>query len=44
LINAAESIAAKALPPGFPLHTSSHTDLKNLIGHGFVPDKVSSPR
>ena len=44
LINAAESIAGKALPPGFPLHTSADTNLKNLVRHGFVPGKASPPQ
>jgi hypothetical protein len=44
LINLPESIAAKALPPGFPLHTSADTGLANLISHGFVLGKSRPAR
>lgn len=44
LINAAESIEAKAMPPGFPFHTSTDADFENLLKHGFVPGKGSPPR
>ena len=44
LINAAESIGAKALPPGFPFNTSTDVGLENLIKHGFVRGKGSPPR
>lgn len=44
LINAAESIEAKALPPGFPFHSSTDAGLENLIKHGFVRSKGSPPR
>jgi hypothetical protein len=44
LINGAEAIGAKALPPGFPLHTSADTGIENLIQHGFVRGKGNSPR
>lgn len=44
LINAAESIEAKALPPGFPFHTSTDTNFENLLKHGFVLGKGSPPR
>jgi hypothetical protein len=44
LINVAESIAAKALPPGFPLHVSADTGLANLISHGFVLGKSRPAR
>jgi hypothetical protein len=44
LINAAESIAAKALPPGLPLHTSADADLDSLVRHGFVLGHPSPPQ
>lgn len=43
LINAAEVIAAKALPPGFPLHASANTNLDTLIKNGFVPGTHNPP-
>lgn len=44
LMNAAESIGAKAMPPGFPFHTSTDANFENLLKHGFVPGKGSPPR
>jgi hypothetical protein len=44
LINAAEAIGAKALPPGFPFHTSADAGIENLMQHGFVRGKGSPPR
>jgi hypothetical protein len=44
LINSAESIGAKALPPGFPFHTFTNAEIENLIQHGFVRGKGSPPR
>ena len=44
LINAPESIGAKALPPGFPFHTSADAGLEGLMNHGFVQGKGSPPR
>ncbi len=44
LINAAESIGAKVMPPGFPFHTFTDASLENLPKHGFVPGKGSPPR
>lgn len=44
LINAAESIGAKALPRGFPFNTSTDTGLENLMQHGFVRGKGNPPR
>jgi hypothetical protein len=44
LINAAESIGAKVLPPGFPFHTSADVDIESLMQHGFVRGKGSPPR
>jgi hypothetical protein len=44
LINAAEAIGAKALPPGFPFHTSTDSGIESLMRQGFVRGKGSSPR
>jgi hypothetical protein len=44
LINAAESVGAKVLPPGFPFHGSTDADLESLFKHGFVRGKGSPPR
>jgi hypothetical protein len=44
LINAAESLGAKALPSGLPLHTTADTELGNLVSHGFVLGKASPPQ
>ena len=39
LINTVEATAAKALPPGFPLHTTTEMDAENLANDGFTPGK-----
>jgi hypothetical protein len=44
LINEVESTAAKALPPGFPLHTNAELDLSVLGNQGFVPGKTPPAR
>ena len=44
LINAAESIAAKALPPGLPLHTAGDTEAGNLASQGFSLGKANPPQ
>jgi hypothetical protein len=44
LINGVESTAAKALPPGFPLHTNAELDLSVLGNQGFVPGKTPPAR
>jgi hypothetical protein len=44
LINGAESIGAKALPPGFPFHTFTDAGIENLMQHGFVRGKGAPPR
>jgi hypothetical protein len=43
-INTVESMAAKALPPGFPLHTSAEVDSFAFISQGFVTGKRLPPR
>jgi hypothetical protein len=43
LINTVEATAAKALPPGFPLHTTTEMDAGNLANAGFTPGKTSPP-
>jgi hypothetical protein len=44
LINTVEATAAKALPPGFPLHTTTEMDVGNLANDGFTPGKTSPPQ
>ena len=44
LINAAESIGAKALPPGFPFHAFTDAGIGNLMSHGFERGKGNPPR
>ena len=44
LINAAEATAAKALPPGFPPHTTTDIEAGNLAGAGFTPGKAPPPQ
>jgi hypothetical protein len=44
LINAVESLAAKALPPGFPLHVSADASVADLVRHGFALGKGAPPR
>jgi hypothetical protein len=44
LINAAEATAAKALPPGFPLHTTTDIEAGNLASSGFTPGKAPPPQ
>ena len=39
LINTVEATAAKALPPGFPLHTTTEMDAGNLANDGFTRAK-----
>jgi hypothetical protein len=43
LINTVEATAAKALPPGFPLHTTTEMDAGNFANAGFTPGKSSPP-
>lgn len=43
LINAAESMAAIVLPPGFPLHTKAEVDPSTFSTLGFVLGKASPP-
>jgi hypothetical protein len=40
LINMVEAAAAKALPPGFPLHTTTEMEAGNLANDGFTPGKT----
>lgn len=35
-LNAAEAIAAKALPTGFPLHTTTEMEAETLPSNGFT--------
>ena len=44
LINTVEATAAKALPPGFPLHTTTEMDAGNFANAGFTPGKPSPPQ
>jgi hypothetical protein len=44
LINTVEATAAKALPPGLPLHTTTEMDARNLANAGFIPGKTSPPQ
>ena len=41
LINTVEATAAKALPPAFPLHTTTEMDAWNFANAGFIPGKPS---
>jgi hypothetical protein len=43
LINTVEATAARALPPGFPLHTATEMDAGNLANDGFTPGKTPPP-
>jgi hypothetical protein len=44
LINTVEATAAKALPPGFPLHTTTEMDAGNFANAGFIPGKAPPPQ
>jgi hypothetical protein len=44
LINTVEAAAAKALPPGFPLHTTTEMDAGNLANAGFTQGKTLPPQ
>jgi hypothetical protein len=44
LINTVEATAAKALPPGLPLHTTTEMDAGNLANAGFTPGKTLPPQ
>lgn len=44
LINTVEATAAKALPAGFPLHTTTEMDARNFASAGFTPGKPSPPQ
>jgi hypothetical protein len=44
LISKLESTAAKALPPGFPLHTNPELELSMLSNQSFVPGKTPPAR
>ena len=44
LISSAESIGAKALPPGFPFHTFTDAGIEGLLQHGFERGKGAPPR
>jgi hypothetical protein len=42
--NTVEATAAKALPPGLPLPTTTEIDSGNLANAGFTPGKTSPPQ
>jgi hypothetical protein len=44
LINTVEATAAKALPAGFPLHTTTEMDAENFANAGFTTGKTPSPQ
>ena len=44
LINTVEAMAAKALPPGFPLHSTTEMDAGNFANAGFTTGKTSPPQ
>jgi hypothetical protein len=44
LLSAIEATAAKALPPGFPMHTIRDIDPSTLTTQGFVSGKASPPQ
>jgi hypothetical protein len=44
LINTVEATAAKALPSGFPLHTTTEMDAGNFANAGFAPGKTPPPQ
>jgi hypothetical protein len=44
LINTVEAMAAKALPPGFPLHTNAEVDSSAFSSQGFVAGKRLLPQ
>jgi hypothetical protein len=44
LINTVEATAARALPPGLPLHTTTEMDAGNLANAGFTPGKTLPPQ
>jgi hypothetical protein len=44
LINTVEATAAKALPPGFPLHTTTEMGAGNFANAGFMPGKTPPPQ
>jgi hypothetical protein len=44
LINTVEATAAKALPPGFPLHTTTEMDAGNFASVGFTLGKTAAPQ
>jgi hypothetical protein len=44
LINTVEATAAKALPPAFPLHTTTEMDAGNFANAGFTPGKTTPPQ
>ena len=44
LINTAEAMAAKALPPGFPLHATTEMDAGTFANAGFTPGKTRPPQ
>ena len=43
-INAVESMAAKALPPGLPFHTNAEIDTSAFSSQGFVAGKRLPPQ
>jgi len=43
LVNVVEATAAKILPPGMPLHTSTDVDNVNFAAAGFTSEKLPPP-
>lgn len=43
LVNVVEATAAKILPPGMPLHTSTDVEDVNFAAEGFTSEKLPPP-
>jgi hypothetical protein len=44
LVNVVEATAAKILPPGMPLHTSTDVQSADFANHGFTSEKLQPPQ
>lgn len=44
LLNSVEAVAAKALPPGLPMHTTSDLSLNAILSEGFQKDQPRPPQ
>jgi hypothetical protein len=44
LINTVEATAAKAMPPGFPLHTTTELETGTFANSGFISGKTPPSR